>query len=317
MSRKPTLFGLLRISWLPFLQSSIFVSFSSPFWEQIVTVNWSCSSYHWLPFESGVVTVKLVSVPASASIKPPSVDDCEGSVLVSNTWPGIKPLTVFIASKFTQKTTCWFLRTSISCVAKSSSHRPSTACPAAEFQDRCLVVRYLRHIRQNCNWTFPILAAQLLCSRLVFTAVSCSFATRIIYCTVFVTFSSAAQISSSLFFISSVCSDIYIQSSSKLPCCFLHNCCMSEPLRCHLSERGAQPIGWDEKMWGGCQTCLLKGSEGKPDKLDIWSSFLTFFLHILRVFRYTTDRMSADMVVSWDFWLFLDTADTQLLSWVL
>ena len=105
------------------------------------------------------------------------------------------------------------------------------------------------------------------------------------------------------------------QSNSRLPCCCLHNCCISESLRCHLSKRGDPPVGWDEKMWEGYQTCLRQGSESKPDKLDIWSSFLTFFLHILRVCRYTAYKMSEDMAVSWDLWLFLNTMDTRLPSW--
>ena len=75
------------------------------------------------------------------------------------------------------------------------------------------------------------------------------------------------------------------QSSSKLPCCFLYNCCISETRGIYLSERGDPSIGWDEKMWEGYQTCLLQGSESKPDRLDIWSSFLTFFLHILSIHR--------------------------------
>ena len=50
------------------------------------------------------------------------------------------------------------------------------------------------------------------------------------------------------------------QSSSKLPCCFLHNYCISELLSCHLSGRGDRPIGRDKKIWG-YQTCLLQGFE--------------------------------------------------------
>ena len=99
------------------------------------------------------------------------------------------------------------------------------------------------------------------------------------------------------------------RNSNKLRCCFHHNCCISGPLSCHLSELGDPLIDWDEKMWEGRQACLLQEFGSKSSKPDIWLLFVAVFLHRVCVSRDTADRMSVSMVVSLDRWL-----DTRPLS---
>ena len=93
------------------------------------------------------------------------------------------------------------------------------------------------------------------------------------------------------------------QNSNKLRCCFHHNCCISGPLNCHLSELRDPPIDWDEMMWEGRQTCLLQEFASKSSKPDFWLLFVAVFLLKVRVCRDTADRMSVSMAVSLDRWL--------------
>lgn len=102
------------------------------------------------------------------------------------------------------------------------------------------------------------------------------------------------------------------QNSKRSLCCPLRNCCRSGMKDYHRPELKCRPIDWDGKMWEGHRTNLLQEFGSKSSKPDIWLLFVAVFLHGVRVCRDTVDRMSVSMAASWDCWLFLNTAGTQL-----
>ena len=104
------------------------------------------------------------------------------------------------------------------------------------------------------------------------------------------------------------------QNNNKSRCCSRHSCCRSGIADYHFPELKRRPIDWDGKMWEGHQTCRFQEFGSKPSKPGIWLLFVAVFVHGVNVCPDTADRMNVSKAASWDHWMFLNKAGTQLPS---
>ena len=179
-----------------------------------------------MPSTFFVVTVRLASLPTSASFKPfPSTTDCRGSVVLITTSPKNARLTFWIPSSFVLYWACDGLYMFIFLALRRTLHLPTTPCCASRISmllSPCKILSQLSTESFSCvvdNWKcFNCIVWSFCCSfsiasNLVTMAISCSFNARMSSSTVVDTLLRAAAIFSPFFLDISVVFSIRVMCS--------------------------------------------------------------------------------------------------------